>query len=959
VSQYPINQGSALPGQSDGANTFKLDLRLATGAAAGWVATVLALGRASSTTLSWASGAAAVGVIALVSAYRGCRVAAVVALLVCCVAVVLLPLSVRQARAHDSPLAQLARQRVRVIAELTVTADPRLLAAKGPAGAPRTAVEATMRSVALTDRRVRLRGSVLILAAADGWHDVLPGQRVRLGGDLQAALTGDLLAAVLVARSDPILQGKPPWWQQMAGKIRASLRAACAGLPAGSRGLLPGLVDGDTATLDPILAEQFRVAGLTHLVAVSGMNCSVVLGACLLILRRMRCGSRICAVVGLAVLALFVVVARPSPSVLRAALMAAIGLFALAAGRPRDGVPLVSATVLGLLLWRPTLAVDVGFAMSVLATCALLIIAPGWAATLRRYGAPLVVAESLAVATAAHLVTAPLVAVVSGGVSLVAIPANVMAEPVVVVATVLGFCAAVVAPVSLTIGSVFAQLAGWPCRWLVWVAEFFGGMPGARLRWPGGLGGGALLVGVTAALVWLAHRRGSRRILAVGLVTCVLVQIPVRSVISGWPPAGWILIACNVGQGDGLVLPTGPHSAVVIDTGPDPVLMDRCLHDLAVTEVPLVVLTHYHLDHVGGLAGVFHGRRVRQVIAGPLPEPASGLSVVKQQLAADGMGTGSVTSGRRIQAGGVQLEVLGPLMRFRGTRSDPNNSSIVMRATVRGIRVLLPGDAEVEAQQSLVDAGSDVHAEVLKVPHHGSAYSTRAFLAAVGPKVAVISVGLHNDYGHPSPLLLSMLAGLGVAVRRTDHDGDVAVVAHGATLSTVVRTALTRQTAMPRRGLDEAPIRLPASRATMAACLTALPRRQNGPPDTRNRNPDRRPSCCCSGTRSCSSPVPSSRSPPQYGASTRRQMSANSWAANSTRSSCLSCSARLCLGDVGCSSSARRRISLTAPSTRCGHCLPVLLRTSHSCFSTQVASRVRRSWRRRDRPVHTRSSARG
>jgi competence protein ComEC len=557
-------------------------------------------------------------------------------------------------------------------------------------------------------------------------------------------------------------------------------------LPPAERGLLPGLVDGDTSNLDPVLIDRFRAAGLTHLVAVSGTNCSIVVGTVLLVLRRARVRPWLCAVLGGAVLVAFVVVARPSPSVLRAAVMAAIALVCLATGRPRAAVPILAATVLGLLAWDPGLAVDPGFAMSALATAALLMLAPGWARMLRRHHVPGGVAEALAVATAAHLVTAPVIAALSGTVSLVAIPANVLAEPAVPVATVFGFGAAVLAPMWTGGARALAWVAGWPCRWLVGVADRIGAVPGARLPWFGGLVGALTMLGLAVVLIVLVARGGVGRLIAVGLVIAVLVQIPVRSVVSRWPPPGWVFVACDIGQGDALVLNAGPQSAVEIDTGPDPVLVDRCLRDLDVSDIPLLALTHYHLDHVGGLAGVLHGRRVGQLITGPLAEPASGVGLVADDLAAHHLTITSPAPGTRYDIGQVHLQVLGPPAPFHDTRSDPNNSSLVMRAVVGGVSILLAGDVELEAQQAMLTAGIDVRADVLKVPHHGSAYSDPRFLAAVQARVAVISVGLHNDYGHPSPLLLADLARLGLPVRRTDHDGDVAVVGPRAHLSTVV-----------------------------------------------------------------------------------------------------------------------------------------------------------------------------
>jgi competence protein ComEC len=628
-----------------------------------------------------------------------------------------------------------------------------------------------------------------VLGPAEAWHGVLPGQRVRLDGRLMRPLPDNLLSATISERTDPVLIGRPPWWQRSAGQVRAGLQRAAAGLPVLPRGLLPGLVEGDTSQLDPVLANRFRVAGLTHLVAVSGTNLSLLVGAVALLLRRLRASPRTIAVVGAVVLVGFVVIARPSPSVLRAALMAGIALAALARGRQRSGLPVLSASVLALLIWQPALALNAGFALSVTATAALLVLTPGWVAALRRRRVPPGVAEALAVAAAAHLVTVPIIAGISGRISLVAIPANVLAEPVVAVTTVLGVLAAVTSVLWLPAATGLAQLAGWPCRWLVWVAEYFGSLPGAALPWPSGVAGGALLAALLVTVWLLCRRPGPRGLAATTAAVLLLVQIPVRSIVVGWPPAHWLMVVCDVGQGDAIALNAAAGEAVVIDAGPEPVAVDRCLHQLRIRRVPLLVLTHFHEDHVGGLVGVLHERAVGRVIGSPLAEPASGHRQVIEALAGRGLALTQLAVGAVLTIGGVRLDVLGPVGSYRNTHSDPNNSSVVLRATVAGVRFLLPGDAEVQAQDDLLAAGSDLQADVLKVPHHGSAFSDPSFLTAVRARLGLISVGLHNDYGHPSPLLIAELGRLAMAVGRTDRDGDIAVIDdHGAVVPVGHRT---------------------------------------------------------------------------------------------------------------------------------------------------------------------------
>ncbi len=239
--------------------------------------------------------------------------------------------------------------------------------------------------------------------------------------------------------------------------------------------------------------------------------------------------------------------------------MAAISLVSVVTGRPRAAAPALAATVAGPRSRgsRP-LARDAGFAMSVLATAALLALAPRWAEALRRRRVPAVVAAPLAVAAAAHVVTAPVIAAFSGRVSVVAVPANVLAEPVVAPATVLGFVTAVVAVPSARLAAWLAQVAGWPCRWLV-----IGRRPasvvctGRRCRGRRALLGGLLLLAVAGASVGAgdAARRSASGARRGSAVVALVMLMPVRAAVSGWPPAGWVFVACDVGQGDGLVLP--------------------------------------------------------------------------------------------------------------------------------------------------------------------------------------------------------------------------------------------------------------------------------------------------------------------------------------------------------------------------------------------------------------------
>ncbi|MGC5032659.1 ComEC/Rec2 family competence protein [Micromonospora sp. DT229] len=696
--------------------------------------------------------------------------------------------SARLAVRDAEPLRALVEDRAQVTAELVVRDDPRPVRG-GIVGRPPTLlVRAKMVSVTgPAEQRVTVPARVLVLADDPAWRHLLPGQRLTAAGKLTEPRGGDLTGAVLLASGPPDRLGAPSALQRAAGRLRAGLQQACAPLPDEPGGLLPGLVVGDTSRLPEEVEEDFRATGMTHLNAVSGSNVAIVVGAVLLLARWARAGPGLAAVLCGVALVGFVILVRPSPSVVRAATMGAIGLAALAAGRPRAAVPALAAAVAVLVLVDPDLAGDAGFALSVLATGGLLLLAPRWRDGLRRRGVPPGAAEALAVPAAAQLACSPVIAGLSGTISLVAVPANLLVVPAIAPATVLGVLSATVSPIWPFGAEVAAWLAHWPAWWLVLVARYGARLPMGNLPWPGGVTGALLLAGLTVALLVAVRRPVVRRLVAVGTVAVVLGAVPVRVIAPGWPPKGWVIAVCAVGQGDTVVLPVAPGRAVVVDAGPDPQAADACLRRLDVRRVPLLVVSHFHVDHTGGVAGVFRGRQVDLVATPQWPEPATGRQQIHDAAGGRGIPVVPVAAGWRYQAGAVDLVVVGPPYPMRGTRSDPNNNSLMLLATVAGVRIMLTGDAETEEQQALREQlpAHRLRADVLKVAHHGSAYQDPGFLDAIAARVALVPVGAGNTYGHPNDAVLARLARGGARVLRTDLDGDVAVVRDGVGLAVV------------------------------------------------------------------------------------------------------------------------------------------------------------------------------
>ena len=620
-------------------------------------------------------------------------------------------------------------------------------------------------------RVIGTRVPVLVLAAAPRWRSLAISQRVRFTGRMIPPDHAELLAAVVVVRGPPVVVGGPTAIQGAAETVRAKLREACDPLPAAQRAVLPGMVVGDTSRLDRHLEEDFRAAGLSHLMVVSGANLAIVAGAVLGLARFAGLGRRRAAALAAAAVLGFMIVARPEPSVLRATVMAMIGLLALVTGRKRHGVAGLSGAVVLLVLADPALARSYGFALSVVATAALLVFAPRWRDLLCRR-LPRVIAEPLAVAAAAQLACAPLLVMLSGELSLVAIGANLLAGPAVVPATLLGAAAGSVAPFALPLARLLVWPAGLAVGWIVGVARVAAELPYATVAWPDGFVGGMVLLAVGAIALVLLRRSTPRRLAAAVVAGLLVAMIGVRVWQPGWPPRGWLFVACDVGQGDGLVLAAGPARAVVVDAGPDPRPMDRCLTDLGVRVVPLIVLTHPHADHIDGLPGVLGGRTVGTVVI-------SGRSAGRELRALRGEQVAPARPGQRWVVGNLSLTVLapspqGPRVSTRDDGTTVNNTSVVMVARWPGLGVLLSGDLETEAQRSLVAGAGPV--DVLKVPHHGSKAQDPEFLAASGARVAVISVGADNDYGHPAPATLALLRDLGMRAFRTDTGGSIAVV---------------------------------------------------------------------------------------------------------------------------------------------------------------------------------------
>nr|WP_246567237.1 ComEC/Rec2 family competence protein [Streptomyces flaveus] len=754
-----------------------------------------------------------------------------VAAVLLCVAAAAASGGLHGADLRRGPVPELARQYAEVAADVVVTSDPRLTRPRirGAHAVP-TAVllNAEVRRIEQQDGTVTATRTPVLVIVSPGsesavsgdssgagpesgapsgkahgspWLSLLPSTKVRVAARVVPELgDGGRVAAVLRVQDSgpPQVVEEPSGAQRFAGELRGGLRAATEGLEPDARALLPGLVVGDTSRITPELDEAFKATDLTHLLAVSGANFTILLA--LLIgppgraqhaerrglAPRLGIPLRATAVLGGTLSLGFVIVCRPDPSVLRAAACGSIALLAIATGRRRSLIPALATAVLLLVLYDPWLSRSYGFLLSVLATGALLTLAPRWSAALQRRRVPPRLAEALAAAGAAQAVCAPVVVVLSARVSLVAVPCNLLAEFAVAPATVLGFATLTTALWAMPVAKALAWCASWPAGWIADIARTGAALPGAGVDWPDSWPGALLLACVTVLLVLIGRRLLRHPWLSgacVVLLLLVLVQpAPLTRVITGWPPPGWRFAMCDVGQGDAMVLAADDGAGVVVDAGPDPVLIDQCLRTLGITRIPLVVLTHFHADHVAGLPGVLRGRSVGAIEATGFEEPLDQAEFVHRQAAARRIPVTRAVAGERRRTGALDWRVLWPPPRPAPTPEGPNDASVTLFVRSAGLTLLLLGDLEPPAQQALLrsPAGAELGGvDVLKVAHHGSAYQDPELIRRAAPRLALISCGADNPYGHPAPSTVAALRAGGATVLRTDEDGAMAVAGEG------------------------------------------------------------------------------------------------------------------------------------------------------------------------------------
>ena len=646
--------------------------------------------------------------------------------------------------------------------------------------------------------------------------------------DYAAWLEAQGISGVLWARqAETVTTGGGHWAMAALHRFRGSLAVALQrAIPAPESGLAQALLLGIRSEIPRPVKDAFRTAGMSHLLAISGLHVGIVLALALGIgSATLGRGNPLVVFGAMATVWVYAVVSGLDPPVVRAAIMGSLALVQVLTGRGMRGLTALALAAGVMTGADPTLLTSLSFQLSFTAMAGVLVGLPlitffsgavatfagsssAWASRWLQYGLTLLIA-SVVISTTTTLATIPLIAMHFGEIPLMSVPATILAMPAMPLALVASAVTAMAGVVVPWLTSALGVLAWAPVAWLIRVAEVMPPVmapagwvtPAAAVAWYGGLIGLTLLVSSRRARrIASAWRRGPRwRPSGVVGFTAGLAPVVVLGAVlllgqlSATRADGLLHVhVLDVGQGDAILLVTPQGRQTLVDGGPDPRVALLALGERLPAgdrNLDAVVVTHLDSDHAGGLIGVLDRYDADIVMQGPASSASALFPQWESVLDQREHPMVSIRAGHRIELdSGVVIEVLYPPPGKVPSRIDANvnNLSVVMRVAYGNVSFLLTGDVEQDVEQYLADTrGEGLRSDVLKVAHHGSRSSTSAaFLKAVAPESAVVSAGADNRYGHPHPEVIARLdAAIGAEnVFITSRDGTVEYITDGAGL---------------------------------------------------------------------------------------------------------------------------------------------------------------------------------
>jgi len=578
-----------------------------------------------------------------------------------------------------------------------------------------------------------------------------------------------------------VTKGEPDPIQGMRTSFLASLR----GVSTDSAALVAGLAIGDDSQLSAQTKEDFRKVSLTHLSAVSGANCAIVLAGVAFLLNLLPIARPFRTLFSFAAIGFYLSLVGQEPSVLRASAMVGVVLLGFLIGRRVSPLDAIALSVIGLLLWQPELSFSYGFALSALATIGLVVLAPKLVEVFEKR-MPTWLAIVISVSIAAQIACLPVLLMLQPELPVYSILANVLAEPLVAPITVLGLLACLISPVVPFLSSAITLLASIPGSFIVYIGKTLASAPMASISWYEGVTGVVLGGLLTLSIgVLLLSKVPKLRVVSGSVLALIVLAFTAQGSSAGiqtrnFYKGDYTLVNCDVGQGDALVIRSKGEVAV-IDVGRENPAIDSCLSGLGISRIDLLVLTHFDMDHIGGVVGAVTGRSVSQALVTSSKDERPGADFAKGYLEGLGIPMARAEVGMTGKLGNFSWQVLSPHLGAPEAK-DTNDGSISMVWQDESIALITladlgeSGQLRVGAEHSaLLSSGFGDRQVVVKVAHHGSGDQASELYEAIEPDVALISVGLGNSYGHPTRRVLEMLEVTGAQVFRTDQSGAIGV----------------------------------------------------------------------------------------------------------------------------------------------------------------------------------------